>query len=472
MVCPSCSTDNVYNFKFCPECGRRLAAVVSSLAAPASDTPSGSPSARLDEAAQAARLLEQGFERYDEGKYDEALSCCQAALALDPSGTTAHSLLGMIYERMGKTAEAVQQYQLVLRMNPDSIADAIKLETLVGGQTGSGRRGLAGLTGWRRRVPAAAGAVVAATALVAGVWATSRAVDHVPGRAGKAAARSIHGPVPGPSLPPSSAPPAGMPGAAAESPATARGAAPGTSSSGRDSSAAMSTPGTGQVAALPAPPPPNAWPGLRGAYPPAGRTARDSQGVPALASGRAARRVDRRAAHTGYLAPAPILEVEKIDPQHAAPPGDVPGPSLPAGAGGLPRSAHGSAPVLPPVTDVSEARAPAASASPPAASTVAPAAPPSASISIQALDDSSSTASTRSAPPSPPVRPATLRDALQHEQMAAYYHRQGDDQAAYSEYQYARDLFRKVQQRGGQEAAVAAQGAAAAQYGMSRLQAP
>jgi hypothetical protein len=56
--------------------------------------------------------------------------------------------------------------------------------------------------------------------------------------------------------------------------------------------------------------------------------------------------------------------------------------------------------------------------------------------------------------------------------MAAYYRRQGDDQAAYSEYQYARDLFRKVQQRGGREAAVAAQGAVAAQYGMSRLQGP
>jgi hypothetical protein len=56
--------------------------------------------------------------------------------------------------------------------------------------------------------------------------------------------------------------------------------------------------------------------------------------------------------------------------------------------------------------------------------------------------------------------------------MAAYYRRQGDHQAAYDEYQYARDLFRSIQKRGGREGAVAAEGAAAAQYGMSRLQGP
>ena len=63
-------------------------------------------------------------------------------------------------------------------------------------------------------------------------------------------------------------------------------------------------------------------------------------------------------------------------------------------------------------------------------------------------------------------------EALQHQQMAAYYRRQGDDQAAFGEYQSARDLFLRIQQHGGRDAAVAAQGAAAAQYGMSRLQGP
>jgi hypothetical protein len=469
MVCPSCSTDNVDQFKFCPECGCRLAAP-SPPGSAGTATPIR-PAARLDEAAQAARLLEQAFELYDDSKYDEALGCCQAALALDPSGSTAHSLLGMIYERMGKTAEAVQQYQLVLRMNPDSIADAIKLETLVSGQDGPGRR-LAGLS-VRRRVPAGVGAMVAAVTLVVGVWATSRAVNRMPGSTGRRAAHASNGPVPGPSLPPSSAAPVGMPGAGTEGMAPARGTAPASAAAGNAPGASTAPAGTGPVASLPAPPPANAWPGLRGAYPPVSRTA---HGSPAPAPGRSGLRADRPDARSGYLAPAPILNVEKIDPGHAAPLGDVPGASLPASPGAAPRSSRGRVPVLPPATDVGEApapAAPAATAALPPASTAPPAAPPSASISIQPLDDTPSTAATRSAPPaSPPARPVNLSEALQHEQMAAYYRRQGDDQAAYSEYQYARDLFRKVQQRGGREAAVAAQGAVAAQTGMSRLQGP
>jgi hypothetical protein len=102
-----------------------------------------------------------------------------------------------------------------------------------------------------------------------------------------------------------------------------------------------------------------------------------------------------------------------------------------------------------------------------------PAAPPSASINIQPLDESpaaSPARATRTA--APPARAPSLAEALQHQQMAAYYRRQGDDQAAYGEYQSARELFLTIQQRGGRDAAVAAQGAAAAQYGMSRLQGP
>ena len=457
MVCPSCGTDNVDNFKFCPECGQRLAAATSPAAPAGPPAPAPPPAARVDETAQAARLLEQAFDRYDEGKYDEALGCCQAAIALDPGGSTAHSLLGMIYERMGKTAEAVQQYQFVLRMNPDSIADAIKLESLLGGPKGTGRRGLAGALGSWRRMPVVAGALATAAALAIGVGAISRAVDRGPGSAGRIA-RSSHGPGPGASMPRSLEPPVGMPGAAASA-APSGGAAPA---------------GTGPVAALPAPPPLNAWPGLRGASPPATRAARTGPpDLAAPAAGHPGPRGGRREARSGYLAPAPVLRVETIDPRQAAPRGDVPGAALPASAGALPRSSRGSAPVLPWVTDGDEPRSaasgyPAAPAALPAASTV-PAPPPSASITIEPLDDSKPAPPARSAPPE---RPATLREALQHEQMAAYYRRQGDDQAAYSEYQYARDLFRKVQQRGGQEGAVAAQGAAAAQYGMARLQAP
>src|SRR5690349_575764 len=105
MVCLSCSTDCDNGFKFCPECGQRLAAA----APPPADNGAKAapvPDVRLDEVEGAARLLDQAFELYDDGRYEEAVGYCQAAMALDPSGSTAHSLLGMLYERMGKTAEA------------------------------------------------------------------------------------------------------------------------------------------------------------------------------------------------------------------------------------------------------------------------------------------------------------------------------------------------------------------------------
>jgi len=178
----------------------------------------------------------------------------------------------------------------------------------------------------------------------------------------------------------------------------------------------------------------------------------------------------RRGLRSGYLAPAPIQGIEKIDPGQPAPATDIPGPSLPATAAPSPRSGRGSAPVLPPITNDGSER-PAAPLPVPAAAV--PAAPPSASINIQPLDESSAASPARATQPAaPPVRAPSLAEALQHQQMAAYYRRQGDDQAAYGEYQSARELFLRIQQRGGREAAVAAQGAAAAQYGMSRLQGP
>lgn len=508
MICPSCSTLNATDHKFCHECGQPLRpAAASSTGAGGSSAPAAA-AVRVDEAAQAARLLEQAYEQYDQGRYDEATGCCQAALALDPGLATAHSLLGMLYERAGKTEEAVQEYQRVLQMNPDSFADAAKLESLLGGRAAPDRRKVGPLESWARRVPVAAGAAAAAVVLVGGLWLVSRVASQSSGSARRVASRAARGPEPGASMPRSHAPAMGMPGAEESLPAPG-----GTSASLHPQSSRRA--GAGSAAQprepLPAPPPTGAWPALRGAYPPAPALARSPQhryGAPVPgASLPVARRADVRHGGSGYLSPAPIQGVEKINPGEPAPMAAVPGASLPgspgaaatatalpwtAGArGGAPepgRSPRAGAPQLPAVGRAGEQHFPPGVVPPGLPSTTvrvvppsgvnpappAPTPPPSASISIQPLDDSEPRDQARGARQSatPQSSAVTLGDALQHQQMAAYYRRQGDPQAAYQEYQYARDLFRMVQQRGGREAAIAAQGAAAAQYGMSRLQGP
>jgi hypothetical protein len=476
MICKSCSTPNQDHFKFCRECGQRLAApALAGEAAIAASAPAPPPSLSaapppIDEVVQAARLLDQAFDLYDEERYDEAIVSCQASLAMDPSGTTAHSLLGMIYERTGKTAEAVRQYQLVLQMNPDSIADSTKLDSLL--SRPGGRRGFPALTRLfsRHRAPAVAGAAALVVVLVGGLFATSRAPSTRTSDTHQAPPPA-ETPVPGASLPRSAAQSLSMPGAEAGAGPAQPGA---TSPSGAPQPSAPA-----QSGSVPSPPAANAWPGLRGAYPPASAAApgqRDTAAVPG-ASLPATQRSGQRAAHpdaNGFLAPAPVHGVEKIVEGASSGLSPVPGAGLPAfpGAGSPPRTARAGArdpaPVLPPVSGAPEPRPTATASQPP--QDAAPAPPPSASISIQPLEETQVAAASRAAPqPSAPQSAATLREALRHQQMAAYYRRQGDHQAAYDEYQYARDLFQSVQQRGGHEAAVAAQGAAAAQNGMSRL---
>jgi hypothetical protein len=483
MICPGCSTPNQDHFKFCRECGQRLSAaapasvgdatIATTAAAPDPSPVSSAPP--IDEVTQAARLLDQAFDLYDEARYEEAIVACQASLALDPSGTTAHSLLGMIYERLDKPTEAVRQYQLVLQMNPDSIADATKLDSLLTRKRAW--RGFPALTQLlsRRRIPAVAGAATLVIVLVGGLIATSRATS--PGSSGdRRASRSAPAPVPGASMPRSSAP-LSMPGAELGPGAPTSGAA---STAAPESGLGASQPAAAaRPSTVPSPPTANAWPGLRGGYPPAPPVASNSGTHPALpgASLPSSRRGGQRTARAdvnGFLPPAPVHGVEKIEEGSPSGLSPVPGAALPAfpGASSPPRTARssgrGGAPVLPPVAATAE---PTAAAPPRAAPAAAPVAPPSASINIQPLEEPGSSGAGQAArqPPAPEARAATLSEALRHQQMAAYYRRQGDHQAAYDEYQYARDLFVSIQQRGGREAPIAAQGAAAAQYGMSRL---
>ena len=88
---------------------------------------------QVEDAAQQERLtqfLDMAFWHTEAGNTDAAVRACQAALAIHPDSTTAHSLLGSLYEKKGDDAQAIQHFEQVLALNPDSEADRAKLEQL------------------------------------------------------------------------------------------------------------------------------------------------------------------------------------------------------------------------------------------------------------------------------------------------------------------------------------------------------
>ncbi|BDI30522.1 hypothetical protein CCAX7_25730 [Capsulimonas corticalis] len=70
------------------------------------------------------------FWHNDVGNLDAAILAAEAALTINPNSTTAHSLLGTLYEKKGNDALAIEHVEAVLQLNPDSAADAAKLEML------------------------------------------------------------------------------------------------------------------------------------------------------------------------------------------------------------------------------------------------------------------------------------------------------------------------------------------------------
>lgn len=139
LDCAKCGTGNPVDNKFCKECGERLERVES----PAPEVESEpEPLEKIDVAV--GQLLYRTFQLYETGKLEEAVASCKNALQLNPDSTSAHSLLGMIYEKKSKIAETegdheaahefllcgMRQYQRVIEINPNSIADAEKLREL------------------------------------------------------------------------------------------------------------------------------------------------------------------------------------------------------------------------------------------------------------------------------------------------------------------------------------------------------
>ncbi len=83
---------------------------------------------------EAYALLAQANLLRVRGHWAEAVDACRAALRLAPDSGAAQSLLGDIYENQGALDEAAQWYRMALDSTPDSAADRMKLDRLLGHQ--------------------------------------------------------------------------------------------------------------------------------------------------------------------------------------------------------------------------------------------------------------------------------------------------------------------------------------------------
>jgi tetratricopeptide (TPR) repeat protein len=424
MICPGCRTLNFRDYKYCRECGRKL-----DPPAPASLTLAMNAAADADDdEAALQQFLETAFREFDAGNYSTAALACQGALAIRPESTAAHSLLGLVYERQGEMQDAIQQYRIVLDLNPSSRADRAKLNTLLR-QTGQARPSL-----FERvrqvRTGVLAGGVAAVLVLVTGLLALARSAGTSP-------------------EPPASAPPAPVQTALVPSPATSYPPAP----SYVPPPTAPSPPATGGPADF------NGFPR---------RTM--SNTLPPVTHVAVAAPYFRRPRSGGqspptFLAPAPIRGVN----------------AAATGADLSPRPAGGPVPILPdpqaeptagqPAPASPAAPGPTPPVAPPAVASGAAGEMPGSSISIRRLDPGAA-ASTPAAPPAAPaVPPPTLAEARYHFGLAVEMRRRGDLAGAYREYEYARELFSLVNNRGGTEGLLAAEGALASHRAMQQLSA-
>ncbi len=90
------------------------------------------PSGDGDLSREAYALLAQANLLRVRGRWPEAVDACRAALRLAPESAAAQSLLGDIYENQGDRDEAALWYRMALDSSPDSAADRIKLDRLLG----------------------------------------------------------------------------------------------------------------------------------------------------------------------------------------------------------------------------------------------------------------------------------------------------------------------------------------------------
>ncbi len=113
VQCKVCSKLNSLDSKFCRECGERL------------------PEEEVREAEEAnAKLIGEGQKLLAEGRVDEAAMVAEEAIAHNPNDVVALALLGDCREREGRVEDALEAYERIVEISPESPLDRIRVAHL------------------------------------------------------------------------------------------------------------------------------------------------------------------------------------------------------------------------------------------------------------------------------------------------------------------------------------------------------
>jgi tetratricopeptide (TPR) repeat protein len=113
VACPKCVINNTLDSAFCKKCGAVL------------------PISMIEEEQEKLKeIVTKGMESYQTGNLDEAMAIADHSILTNPSYGEAYALKGLIHERNRAYAEALDAYETVVALNPDSTIDKIKLNQL------------------------------------------------------------------------------------------------------------------------------------------------------------------------------------------------------------------------------------------------------------------------------------------------------------------------------------------------------
>ena len=113
IACDSCGVANMADSRFCRNCGAQLAA-------PTAHSPSD----------EDLKMVHDAQRLFGEGRYDEASVVATAIIEGDPFCINALAIKGDCHERLGEYAEALQCYRDILKIQPESQLDRIRVARL------------------------------------------------------------------------------------------------------------------------------------------------------------------------------------------------------------------------------------------------------------------------------------------------------------------------------------------------------